>query len=233
MSTAEFLLDFDPAISQSALDRWTDHLSTCDATVTMYRMLGATVLVARGLEDVPVPRSGLVVPLRTVRAVGQWRLGDRELLPNGTVVDAGGVRIGDGTIVVFAGPCAVESYEQLRATARAVAEHGATGLRGGAFKPRTSPPSCRGRGWSAVGRLADVRAEFGLPVVTEVVEPAHVARVAEVADVLRIGARNAQDFSLLSQAGRIGKPVVLKRGFGTTIDEFSAAAEYQLVEGND
>jgi 3-deoxy-7-phosphoheptulonate synthase len=164
---------------------------------------------------------------------GQLQLCRRDRHPADTVVSVGGALVGDGGIAVFAGPCAVESREQVLATAAAVARHGAVGLRGGAFKPRTSRYSFQGLGWAGLELLAEARSCTGLPIVTEVVEPAHVERVAEVADALQVGARNMQNFALLTEAGRSGRPVVLKRGFGATVEELLAASEYVLDEGND
>lgn len=157
----------------------------------------------------------------------------RERAPAGTVVSVGPLDIGGGEIAVVAGPCAVENRDQLLTTAAAVAAAGAAGLRGGAFKPRTSPYSFQGLRWAALDLLAEARAGHGLPIVTEVVDPAHVGRVAMVADALQIGARNMQNFALLAEVGRSGMPVVLKRGFGATVDELLGAAEYILAAGND
>lgn len=162
-----------------------------------------------------------------------FRLCRRELVPSGTVVSVGPAVVGDGSIAVFAGPCAVENRDQMLATATSVAQYGAVGLRGGAFKPRTSPYSFQGLKWEGLDLLAEARYRTGLPIVTEVVEPGHVERLAEVTDAFQVGARNMQNFSLLTEIGRSGMPVVLKRGFGNTVEEFLAASEYVLAEGND
>ncbi len=142
------------------------------------------------------------------------------------------VRFGGAQPVVIAGPCSVESEEQIVETAEAVRAAGALMLRGGAFKPRTSPYSFQGLGPEGLRLLARARAETGLPVVTEVLDPADMALVAEYADMLQIGARNMQNYSLLRAAGRSGRPVLLKRGPGATLDEWMSAAEYLLAEGN-
>jgi 3-deoxy-7-phosphoheptulonate synthase len=147
-------------------------------------------------------------------------------LPNGSVV-------GGREIVVMAGPCAVESREQILTSARLLSEMGATVLRGGAFKPRTSPYSFQGLGEEGLRLLAEAREETGMAIVTEAIDPAGVDLVAEYADIVQIGARNMQNYPLLRQAGRVGKPVLLKRGMSATIDEFLLAAEYVLAEGND
>ncbi|MFY1669646.1 3-deoxy-7-phosphoheptulonate synthase [Plantactinospora sp. WMMB334] len=149
-----------------------------------------------------------------------------------TVVDLGTAQLGNGGIAVLAGPCAVESAAQLRCTATEVARLGAAGLRGGAYKPRTSPYSFQGLGRPGLELLAEVGRECGLPVVTEAVDETSVTEVARYAQVIQIGARNAQNFALLRAVGRTRRPVLLKRGFGATVDEWLAAAEYILAGGN-
>ena len=148
-----------------------------------------------------------------------------------TVIDVGGVKLG-GDFVVIAGPCSVESEEQTLRTAEAVAAAGAKMLRGGAFKPRTSPYAFQGLGLKGLKILEKARRETGLPVVTEVVDTRDVSWVGEYADVLQIGARNMQNFSLLREAGRSGKPILLKRGMHSTLEEWLNCAEYILAEGN-
>ncbi len=148
------------------------------------------------------------------------------------VVVAGQVRFGDGTLVVIAGPCAVESREQLFASALQVAAAGARMLRGGAFKPRTSPKSFQGLGDAGLDILVEAGLATGLPVVTEVLDPRDVERVARRVAMLQIGSRNMQNFPLLREVGRSGMPVLLKRGAAATIDELLAAADYVLDEGN-
>ncbi len=150
-----------------------------------------------------------------------------------TVVRVGGVEIGSGKPVVIAGPCSVESREQILEAARAVKEAGAHILRGGTFKPRTSPYSFQGLGEKGLQYLREAGDEVGLPVVTEVLDPRLVGLIAEYVDMIQIGARNMQNFPLLREVGRAGKPVLLKRGFGATIEELLHAAEYILAEGND
>lgn len=157
--------------------------------------------------------------------------------PNGprrhVVTVAGRVRFGGGAPVVAAGPCAVESRAQVVETARAVAAAGAHVLRGGAFKPRTSPRSFQGLGEEGLRLLAEAGAEVGLPVVTEVLDPRDVDLVSRHADMLQIGSRSMQAFALLREVGRAGKPVLLKRGAAATVDELLAAADYVLDAGND
>ena len=148
-----------------------------------------------------------------------------------TVVQVGDVNVGEGFIVI-AGPCSVESVEQTVETARAVKAAGADALRGGAFKPRSSPYAFQGLGLMGLKILRKAKEETGLPIVTEVIDPRDVAWVSEYADVLQIGARNMQNFSLLKEVGRIRKPVLLKRGMNSTIEEWLNCAEYILSEGN-
>ena len=161
-----------------------------------------------------------------------FKLTSREFHPANTVVRVLDAAIGDGSLTVMAGPCSVESREQLLTTARGVHQAGATVLRGGAFKPRTSPYAFQGLGVEALRYLAEARDETGLPVVTEVMEPQQVDIVAEYADILQIGARNMQNYSLLNAAGRVARPILLKRGFGATLEELLMAAEYIVAAGN-
>ncbi|MER3417669.1 MAG: 3-deoxy-7-phosphoheptulonate synthase [Chloroflexota bacterium] len=161
-----------------------------------------------------------------------FKLTSREFHPEDSVIRVGDVVIGDGSLTVMAGPCAVESREQLLETAIAVRDAGATVLRGGAFKPRTSPYSFQGLGVEGLRYLAEARERTGLPVITEVMEPNQVDVVAEYADILQIGARNMQNYSLLMAVGRVARPVMLKRGFGSTIEELLMAAEYIVSAGN-
>jgi 3-deoxy-7-phosphoheptulonate synthase len=156
----------------------------------------------------------------------------RDFQPESTVVDVGGVRIGGGAFTVIAGPCAVESRDQLFAAAEAVKAAGASILRGDAFKPRTSPYAFQGLGEEALDLLAEARERFGLPFVAEVLDPRHVELVAGYADLIRIGTRNMSNFTLLAELGRQPKPVMLKRGFTATIEEWLSAAEYIYKEGN-
>jgi 3-deoxy-7-phosphoheptulonate synthase len=140
--------------------------------------------------------------------------------------------IGGQALAIIAGPCSVEGLDMIVDTARAVRASGAQALRGGAFKPRTSPYAFQGLGLPALEMLAEARAETGLPIVTEVMDPRQVESVAEVADCLQVGARNMQNFSLLSEVGRTNRPVLLKRGLSATIQELLMAAEYVLAQGN-
>jgi 3-deoxy-7-phosphoheptulonate synthase len=162
-----------------------------------------------------------------------YKLASREFHPRDTTVKVKGVTIGGNEIVVMAGPCAIESEEQLLATAHAVKAAGATVLRGGAFKPRTSPYDFRGLGETGLKILAAAGSENKMPVITEVMSPDQVDLVAKYADILQIGARNMQNFILLDEVGKTKKPVLLKRGLSCTIQEWLLAAEYILAQENE
>jgi chorismate mutase / prephenate dehydratase len=165
-------------------------------------------------------------------ADGPYRLAGRNNAKSETVVDVNGVILGGPELVMIAGPCAVESIDQVMKTAKAVKESGGKLLRGGCFKPRTSPYSFQGLGWEGLDMLAEAGRVYGLPIVTEVPAPEHVEKMVEKTDVLQIGARNMQNFALLTEVGRANRPVLLKRGMSASIDEFLQAAEYILAGGN-
>lgn len=169
---------------------------------------------------------------RAVRILHPFKLASRDFHPEDTTVRLNGHSVGDKQIIIMAGPCAVESREQLMETAAAVKEAGAKVLRGGAFKPRTSPYSFQGLGLKGLELLREAREEFGMPIITEVMSPQEVTLVAQYADVLQIGSRNMQNFALLHAVGEIQKPVLLKRGLMSTIEELIMAAEYILSHGN-
>jgi 3-deoxy-7-phosphoheptulonate synthase len=162
-----------------------------------------------------------------------YKLASRETKDGDTVIKVGDVEIGGPKCIVMAGPCAVESEEQLMATATAVKKAGASMLRGGAFKPRTSPYSFQGLGEEGLKILARAREETGLPVVTEVMDASDVKLIESYADVLQVGARNVQNFALLKAVGLAKKPILLKRGMMTTLDELLMSAEYVMASGND
>jgi len=161
-----------------------------------------------------------------------YKLTSRDFHSADTVIDVNGTKIGDGSFTLMAGPCSVESRDQLFETADAVKAAGANILRGGAFKPRTSPYSFQGLGLQGLRLLAEARERTGLPVITEVMEPAQVEHVAEYADILQIGARNMQNYSLLMEVGKAGRPVLIKRALAGTIEEWLMAAEYVMSSGN-
>jgi 3-deoxy-7-phosphoheptulonate synthase len=195
----------------------------------------ATVIGAIGDREVlaTLPLEGYPGVEQVLPILKPYKLVSRELSPDPTVIEVGGRRIGDRSFGLIAGPCAVEYREQTLASARAVAEAGASMLRGGAFKPRTSPYAFQGLGIAGLEILREAREETGLPIVTELVDPRHVDAVVDVADVIQIGARNMQNFLLLAEVGRAGKPVLLKRGPSASVEELLMAAEYVAKEGND
>jgi len=161
-----------------------------------------------------------------------YKLASREFHPEPSLVPLNGTQAGSQQLIIIAGPCSVESREQILETAHAVKEAGATALRGGAFKPRTSPFAFQGYGEDGLKMLAEAREQTGLPIVTEVMEPGMVEMVAQYADVLQIGARNMQNYPLLNAAGRSGQTVLLKRGMSSTIEELLMAADYVLSHHN-
>jgi 3-deoxy-7-phosphoheptulonate synthase len=181
------------------------------------------------LRDAVISMPGVV---DAVPVSKPFKLVGREFHPESTVVNIGGVEIGSDTFAVIAGPCSVESEEQLMESAEAVARAGGHILRGGAFKPRTSPYSFRGLGDEALKILASARERYGLPVVTEVMNIEDVDLVSQYADMLQIGARNMQNYGLLEAAGRTMQPILLKRGLSSTIEEWLLSAEYILGQGN-
>lgn len=169
---------------------------------------------------------------RAVRILHPFKLASRDFHPEDSIVKINGVSVGGKPVIVMAGPCSVESREQLRETAAAVKAAGAHILRGGAWKPRTSPYAFQGLGLKGLELLREARDEFHLPIVTEVMSPQEVTLVAQYADILQVGARNMQNYSLLSAVGEIQKPVLLKRGLMSTVEELLMAAEYILSRGN-
>jgi 3-deoxy-7-phosphoheptulonate synthase len=220
-----------PEIAQELLDR------IADKGLTPLHMPGAerVVLGALGdervLSELNLESHPMVESVKPVLA--PYKLVSRELHPHDTIVRIGKVAIGGGAFRVIAGPCAVETAEQTRNTAIAVKEAGASGLRAGAYKPRTSPYGFAGHGPEGLRILREVGDELGMPIVTEVMDTADLDIVAEHADALQIGARNMQNFSLLRAVGQVRKPVLLKRGMSAKIEELLLAAEYLLAAGND
>ncbi len=170
--------------------------------------------------------------MNQVRTLQACKLAGRESQPQNTVIDLKTCRLGDGQVVIIAGPCAVENEEQMLELAQSLKELGVHIIRGGAFKPRTSPYSFPGLGEEGLRILARARELTGLPVVTEVTDVRYLDLVLRYSDILQIGSRNMQNFGLLREVGRLQRPVVLKRGFSATIEEWLLAAEYILAEGN-
>lgn len=167
-----------------------------------------------------------------VRISLTYKLTSREFHPENTVVNVDGVKIGDGSMTMMAGPCSIESSDQIRECARIAKAGGATILRGGAFKPRTSPYAFQGLEEEGLKYIRQAADEFDMKVITEVMDEAHIDMIAEYSDILQIGARNMQNFKLLQAVGKTGKPIGLKRGISGTIDEWLNAAEYIAAQGN-
>ena len=224
-----------PNISESALDHIRERVEAAGLRTHLSRGERRTIIGCIGdealLEELPLrslPGVESVLPV-----LKPYKLASREFAADRTVVHAGkGARFGDREIAVIAGPCSVEGAEMLEETALSVAAAGACMLRGGAFKPRSSPYTFQGMGREALAMLTEVRASTGLPVVTEVLDTRHVELVAEHVDMLRVGARNMQNFALLSELGRVQRPILLKRGLSSTITELLMAAEYIMAQGN-
>lgn len=220
-----------PETAQQILDR------IAEAGLTPLHMPGSerVVLGALGdervLEELHLESHPMVESVKPILA--PYKLVSRELHPHDTIVRIGQMSIGGNSFKVIAGPCAVESHEQLRNSAMAVQKAGASGLRAGAYKPRTSPYGFAGQGPAGLRILREVGDELGMPVVTEVMDTADIELIASQADALQIGARNMQNFSLLRAVGKCGKPVVLKRGMSARIEELLLAAEYLMAAGND
>jgi len=209
------------------------HEAGVDARVSRGRE--ATVIGAIGERELlaTLPLEGYPGVDQVLPILKPYKLVSREVVPDPTVIEVDGRRIGDGFFGFIAGPCSVEYREQTLETARVVAAAGCTMFRGGAFKPRSSPYSFQGLGVAALELLEEAKAETGLPIVTELMDPRHVEDVLEHADVIQIGARNMQNFLLLAEVGRADKPVLIKRGLSSSVEELLMAAEYVAKEGNE
>ena len=218
--------EFEALLEEIKRQGYTPHVSEGEAR-TLIGAIGAPP--SEALMEHFRARPGVE---QVIRISKPYKLASWEVHPEPTVLEFPTGKTGNGHFMVAAGPCGVESREQILAAARYVSRRGGHMLRGGAFKPRTSPYAFQGLGVEGLKLLAEARAETGLPVVTEVTSPDLVEVVAEYADVLQVGARNAQNFALLKAAGSSGKPVLLKRGMSMTLDEFLMAAEYVLSGGN-
>jgi 3-deoxy-7-phosphoheptulonate synthase len=220
--------------TEAQIQHMAQHISSLGLTPQVIHGTHQTVIAALGderpgLTEVLEPGEGVekVLPI-----MAPYKRASSELKRERTVVKARGLEVGGTKIAAIAGPCSVESEEQIVSLARKLKDLGATALRGGAYKPRTSPYSFQGHKEQGLKMLATARAESGLAIVTEVMAPEHVATVAEYADVLQIGARNMQNYQLLQAVGDSGKPALLKRGMSATVEEFLLAAEYILDRGN-
>ena len=216
-----------------------------DGVLERLKELGFKGSLSRGVERTVVGVVGQTYPeladeLAVLEGVADvvpvsrpYKLASREFKPEDTVIRVGNVAIGGGNTVVMAGQCSVDTEEQMMATARVVKEAGGHILRGGAFKPRTNPYAFRGLGEKGLQILAAAKAETGLPIISEVMDPRDVELVARYVDILQLGSRNMQNFALLDEVGRSGKPVMLKRGMWAPLQEWLLAAEYVLAQGNN
>jgi 3-deoxy-7-phosphoheptulonate synthase len=230
----ELLIVMGPQATPDQVEEVVTRLAEAGAHSHVTAGREATVIGAIGERELlaALPLEGFPGVEQVLPILKPYKLVSRELGPDATVLEVRGRRIGGGYFGLIAGPCAVESREQTLETARAVSASGASMFRGGAFKPRTSPYAFQGLGREALEILAEAREETGLPIVTELMDPRHVEAVVETADVIQIGARNMQNFSLLSEVGGAGKPVLLKRGASASVEELLMAAEYVMKEGN-
>jgi 3-deoxy-7-phosphoheptulonate synthase len=231
----ELLIVMGGGVSADEVEHVVARLEEAGVGTRVTRGREATVIGAIGDREVlaTLPLEGYPGVEQVLPILKPYKLVSRELAPDPTVIEVDGRRIGDSAFGLIAGPCAVEYREQTLDAARAVAQAGATMLRGGAYKPRTSPYAFQGLGSAGLQILREAREETGLPIVTELVDPRHVDAVVDVADVIQIGARNMQNFLLLAEVGRAGKPVLLKRGPSASVEELLMAAEYVAKEGND
>jgi 3-deoxy-7-phosphoheptulonate synthase len=215
-----------------------------DHIIEKVKKLGLKTMVSRGVERTIIGVIGeedvlRVQPLEAFPGVEKvmpilkpYKLVSREFKPENSIVDVEGIKIGGKKIAIMAGPCSVESFEMLLEVAKKVKKSGASILRGGAFKPRSSPYSFQGLGEKGLKFLMDVKKETGMKIVTEVMDTRDVKMVEKYADILQVGARNMQNFNLLKEVGLSKKPVLLKRGISATIKEFLMSAEYVLAAGN-
>ncbi|MCI0502845.1 MAG: 3-deoxy-7-phosphoheptulonate synthase [Fusobacteria bacterium] len=226
---------FKPGAPEQELEKMKKQLESKGISVsvtvgenqTIFGLIGDT----RSLSAGQIELNNVVE--RVMRIQEPYKKANRSFRPEDTVVEVRGQKIGGGHFGVIAGPCAIESEEQFLTIAKAVKASGANFLRGGAFKPRTSPYSFQGLGKAGIDIMKIAREETGLPIITEMMAPKHIEDFAEDVDIIQIGARNMQNFDLLKEAGKVKTPVLLKRGLAATYEEFLMAAEYIMSEGND
>ncbi len=228
------LIVLKPDVLQEEIDHIVEKIRSLDLEPHVSKGAERTIIAVIDGEDVlreqPLEALAGVESVKSI--LRPFKLVSRETHPDRSVIRVGNIEIGSRKIVIIAGPCAVEGEEEVIAHARMVKEAGAVLFRAGAFKPRTSPYSFQGLMENGLKFMARAREETGLPLVTEVMDPRDVKLVAEYADVLQIGTRNMQNYNLLKEVGRINKPVLLKRGMNSTINEFLMSAEYVLSQGN-
>lgn len=225
----------EPAAQEERIEQVIARL--VEAGYDVHRSTGVThtVLGAVGSPQRPLdPRSLELLPgvREVIKISSPYKLAGRTFKPDDTLVDLAGVEVGAAEVIVIAGPCALETPEQVGAATRAVAASGARGLRGGAFKPRTSPYAFQGHGEEALGWMRATADEHGLAVVSEITDPRQTEMMLRYVDCLQVGARNMQNFDLLRELGKVRKPVLLKRGMSATIEEWLLSAEYLLSGGN-
>lgn len=223
-----------PDVTKKQLDHLLERIKTLGLKPMISKGTERTIIGVIGPEEALRAQPLEVIPgvEKVMPVLKPYKLVSREFKPDPSVIDVGGVKVGGKAIVVMAGPCSVENRETLFESARAVHRAGARILRGGAFKPRTSPYAFQGLGEDGLKLLRDAAQETGLPVVTELLDVRDIRLVEQYADLIQIGARNMQNFELLKEVGQSRKPVLLKRGFSATINEFLLAAEYILSQGN-
>jgi len=221
--------------TEDDINRVLDKIKDVGLAVHLSKGKERTIVGAIGdeslIESVPLKALGGVEKVMPI--MKPYKLVGRELKCDDTIVDAGGVKIGGEEVVVMAGPCSVESRESILESARDVAASGARILRGGAFKPRTSPYSFQGLGVEGLKYMAEAKKETGLPIISELMDPRDLDVICEYVDIIQVGARNMQNFRLLKEIGRVNKPVLLKRGLSATIKELLMSAEYIAANGND
>ena len=232
------LIVMKPQATEDEIQAVIDRIESVGGTAHPSRGEEVTLIGAIGDTDTEVRVSQLELDgqpgvEKVVPILKPYKLASKEQHREASIFDIGGAKIGGDHFALIAGPCTVESREQLLTTAEVVKEAGANMLRGGAYKPRTSPYSFQGLGVEGLKLLAEAKAVTGLPIVTELMDARDLEPVLEVADVIQVGARNMQNYGLLSELGRAGRPVLLKRGLSSTLEELVMAAEYILKEGNE
>jgi 3-deoxy-7-phosphoheptulonate synthase len=220
--------------AQEAINHVVEKIKGAGLAVHISRGKERTIIGAIGDEALlsSIPLEAMTGVEKVMPILKPYKLVSREFRKEPTVLDVCGVKVGDTAIQVIAGPCSVENREMMVETARRVKDAGARILRGGAFKPRTSPYDFQGLGAEGLKLLAEARKETGLPIVSEIMDPRDTELICEYVDIVQVGARNMQNFRLLTEVGKAGKPVLLKRGLAATIKEFLMSAEYIAAQGN-
>lgn len=234
IGSTEMMIVMQESASTEEVDRILERLDGAGARGYVSTSDVATVIGVVGERDViaGLPLEAYPGVDKVVPILKPYKLVSREFRKSDTVIKVGETSLGGGHIGLIAGPCSVETRDQLMLAAKAAKAGGATMLRGGAYKPRTSPYAFQGLGVEGLQILAEAREATGLPIVTELMDPRHLEAVAEYSDIIQIGARNMQNFQLLSAVGEVSRPVLLKRGLAATIEELLMAAEYIVKEGN-